>query len=156
MSKIDIDIINQEILFWLCRIKFLIWHNSLFSKGPVLRHFFHRHLKNFITFNKFNISTTFFLVRKKWWFNCFSNKLIISDITRAQIVKKYFSPFYKACYNSFFFLQIFWFLCKDVFPLKTFSLYILFWAYNLMISKIIRCLMDILNKIKRCKTWLKL
>ena len=70
-----------------------IVHYSVTS--PVLRHFFH-HL------HKFNISTMIFLVGKKWCFSCFSNKFIISDITRIQIVKNYFSLFYKAYYKSFF------------------------------------------------------
>ena len=30
----DVEIINQEFLFWLCSIKLCIWHNSLFSNRP--------------------------------------------------------------------------------------------------------------------------
>ena len=32
LSKIDIDIINQELLFWLCHVKLSIRHNSFIRK----------------------------------------------------------------------------------------------------------------------------
>ena len=35
------------------------------------------------------------------------------------------------------------------------NVHILFRAYSLMMNKITRSLIDILNKIKKCKTWLK-
>ena len=41
--------------------------------------------------------------------------------------------------------------CKNI----TINLNISFRAYNLMMNKITRSLMDISNKIKRCKIWLK-
>ena len=58
------------------------------------------------------------------------------------------------CLIRFLFLGAFWSNMDVKIWLKILN--ILFRAYNLIMNKITRSLMDFVNKIKRCKIWLKL